>query len=226
MPEEARLPRPTLQVLSRLHRSYAGERRRLARYLHDQVAHTLVIALNSLELHEAHIQDDPAHALDLLRGAMGTVRQALEAVRALSLDLRGHEVDDGLESALTEYLRTIAAPNVQWTVQVTGHEAGLPEDVRDELYLILREAAHNTLIHASARHLEIVVETGPDSVRAVAKDDGRGFDVDRHVAGSGLAGMRERAQLLGGTTEVASRPGGGTRIAVEIPLLTEAEREG
>lgn len=225
MPEEARLPRPTLQVLSRLHRSYASERRRLARYLHDQVAHTLVIALNSLELHEAHIQDDPAHALDLLRGAMRTVRQALEAVRALSLDLRSREVHDGLESALSEYLQTVASPNVQWTVQVTGHEAGLPEDVRDELYLILREAAHNTLIHSSARNLDILVETGPDSVRAVARDDGHGFDVDRNIAGSGLAGMRERAQLLGGSTEVASKPGGGTRITVEIPLLAQAERQ-
>ena len=204
-----------------MHSSHANERRRIARYLHDQVAHTLVIALNSLELHEAHLQDDPARALDQLHDAASTVRRALDIVRALSLDLRSSNVDGGLESALTKYLRTIGASKLRWTVQVTGYEAGLPGDVRDELYLILREAAHNSLIHSSGRHLQILVEVGPDSVRAVAHDDGSGFDVDQHVSGSGLAGMLERAELLGGCTTIVSEPGAGTRITVEIPLFPD-----
>jgi signal transduction histidine kinase len=219
MAEEDRSPRPDIQVLNRLHSSHANERRRIARYLHDQIAHTLVIALNSLELHEAHLRENPALAMEQLHGAVGMVRRTLDTVRALSLDLRSSNVDGGLESALTKYLRILGAPNDRWTVQVTGYEARLPGDVRDELYLILREAAHNSLIHSSARHLRITVEVGCDAVRAVAEDDGSGFDVDQHLSGSGLAGMLERAELLGGSTTVVSAPGAGTRITVEIPLF-------
>lgn len=217
MTEDDRSPQP--DILNRLHRSYANERRRIARYLHDQVAHTLVIALTGFELHEAHVREDPVHALDQLHGAVGMVRQALETVRALSLDLRSSNVDGGLEPALTRYLKTIGTRNVRWTVQVTGCEARLAGVVRDELYLILREAAHNALIHSSARHLWIRVDIGGGSVRSVVEDDGSGFDVEAHLSASGLAGMRERAELLGGSTTVVSKPSAGTRITVEIPLF-------
>lgn len=212
---------PQLDILNRLHRSHANERRRIARYLHDQIAHTLVIALTGFELHEAHVREDPTHALDQLHGAVSMVRQALDTVRALSLDLRSSNVDGGLEPALTKYLKAVGTRNVRWTVQVTGCEARLAGDIRDELYLILREAAHNALIHSSARHLSIRVEIGDASVGSVVEDDGSGFDVEEHLSASGLAGMRERAELLGGSTTVVSEPRAGTRITVEIPLFNE-----
>jgi signal transduction histidine kinase len=218
MPDEDRSDKPVLEALNRLRNSYDSERRRIARHLHDQVAHTLVIALNSLELHEWHLEVDRKRSVTQLHRAVQAVREALDTVRALSSDLRRRDVNNGLESALSEYLRTVAPPTVHWTVTMTGYEAGLPGTVGDELYLILREAAHNSVLHAGARHLQIAVDIGSDVVHGLVNDDGKGFEVERHRAAGGLAGMRERAQLLGGELKVTSTPGVGTLVAVEIPL--------
>lgn len=213
-----RLPSATNEVVQRLRRSYANERRRIARELHDQVAHTLGVALNSLELHEIYLAKDPARAQAQLRTAVRAVRRSLEAVRTLSSDLRSRQVDEGLDAALCGYLGAVAPPTVRWTVTVTGDDSTLPAETRDELFLILREAVRNSLIHSGAHRVEIVVQIGPDAARASAYDDGRGFDARRRAAPGGLASMRERAQLLGGSIELSTAPGLGTAVHVHIPL--------
>lgn len=206
------------EVAARLRRVHASERRRVARELHDQVAHSLGVALNSLELHELYLEEDPPRAERQLRIATRAVRGALERVRGLSSDLRGREVDDGLEGALVDYLRSVAPPAVDWTVTVSGDDHRLPVELRDELYLILREAARNALIHSAAGHLTIVVDVGADAVRATVTDDGLGFDPRQHPATGGLASMRERTQLLGGSLGLSSDPGEGTVVRVQVPV--------
>ena len=200
---------------------HSSERRRVARELHDRVAHPLGVALNSLELHELYLeQENPSRAELQLRIAARAVRGALERVRGLSLDLRGREVDDGLESALADYLNMVAPPAVDWTVTVSGEApSDLPAELCDELYLILREAARNALIHAAARHLEVGIGIGVDAIRATVTDDGQGFEPRQHLATGGLASMRERAQLLGGFLTVSSRPGEGTVVHVHVPII-------
>lgn len=201
-----------------------SERRRVARELHDHVAHTLGVALNSLELHELYLDEDPQRAERQLNNATQAVRAALDRVRALSSDLRGSEVDDGLEHALAGYLHMVAPPAIAWTVTVTGDDCRLPAELREEVYLILREAARNSLIHSAARHLEIAVDIGfgPDdaAVRARVTDDGRGFDPGRHPPAGGIASMRERAELLGGSLTLSSDPGTGTAVHLHVPLTS------
>ena len=208
----------SVEVLNRLRRSHAAERRRIARTLHDQVAHSLGVALNNLEMHEMYGTNDPLRAQAQLSSAVRAVRSSLESVRALCFDLRRREVGDGLEEALTEYLRSAAPADVEWSVQVTGNDSGIPDELRDELYLTLREATRNSLIHAGPHRVEITVQIESDAVRATENDDGRGFDIDRSAPGGGLASMRERVQLLGGNLDLSSTPGVGTSVQVHIPL--------
>jgi signal transduction histidine kinase len=219
------LPRSAVDTVNRLRRAHSRERRRVARELHDQVAHSLAVALNSLELHESYLEKDPRRARQQLDNATRSVRRALERVRALSTDLRSREVDDGLERALADYLHMMAPPTVTWAVKMSGDDSALPAELRDELYLILREAARNSLIHSSARHLEVVVDIGADAVHATVSDDGRGFDPPERPSAGGLASMWERAQLLGGCVTLASRPGAGTAVQVHVPLEIAADQQ-
>lgn len=193
------------------------ERRRVARELHDKVAHSLGVALNSLELHEVYLERDPSRAQRELRIATRAVRGALRHVQDLSADLRGREVRDSLDHALRDYLRMVASPAVDWSVTVRGDERTLPPDLRDDLYLVLREAARNALIHSAARHLVVTVVVRADAVHGTVSDDGHGFDPGSHPATGGLTAMRERAESHGGSLTVSSGTGAGTVVQVHVP---------
>ncbi|MDQ3790414.1 MAG: sensor histidine kinase [Actinomycetota bacterium] len=197
--------------------SNGGERRRVARELHDKVAHSLGVALNSLELHEAYLERDPSRARRELRVARHAVRGALRHVQELSADLRGRAVLGSVDHALRDYLRMVASPAVDWSVTVRGDERTLDPDLRDDLYLILREAARNALIHSAARHLVITVAVRADAVHGTVTDDGHGFDPGSHPASGGLTAMRERAESHGGSLTVSSTTGAGTVVQVHVP---------
>ena len=199
-------------------KSHGAERRRVARELHDKVAHSLGVALNSLELHDAYLERDPSRAMRELRVAAHAVRGALQAVQDLSADLRGHATRDGIDRALRDYLRMVATPAVDWTVTVHGDKRTPSPALMDELYLILREAARNALVHAEARHLVITVDVRADDVAGTVTDDGRGFDPAAHPGTGGLTAMRERAEAHGGSLVVSSKAGAGTVVQVHVPL--------
>jgi signal transduction histidine kinase len=194
------------------------ERRHLARELHDKVAHSLGVALNSLELHDAYLDRDPPRAERELRVAALAVRGALQAVQELSADLRSDETRTGIDHALRDYLRMVAGPAVDWTVTVEGDDRLLQADLRDELYLILREAARNALVHADPRHLVIIVAVRAGGVAGTVTDDGRGFDPASRPGTGGLTAMRERAEARGGSLSVSSKTGAGTVVQVHVPI--------
>jgi signal transduction histidine kinase len=224
MPEDDRLPPPAVEIVNRLRRAYTKERRRLARDLHDQVAHALSVALNSLELHQLYLDSDPRRALAQLRTAVRAVRRSQETVRALCWDLRRREVTGGLAAALREYFAAVAPPVLDWEVAVTGDDSRLPAESCDELFLALREAVRNALIHAYPRRVEVAVRIEPDAVRATVSDDGVGFNTAWYGQTGGLASIRERAELLGGNATVSSTPGTGTTVLLLIPLADTADQ--
>ena len=96
----------------------------------------------------------------------------------------------------------------------------LPPAVEVGLYRIAQEALQNALRHAAAARVVLRLETSPDRVRLTVQDDGKGFRDEEAASTSrfGLVGMRERARLLGGSFQVESSPGAGTRITAEVPL--------
>ena len=225
MPDDDQLPPRAIEIVNQLRKALTDERRRIARDLHDHVAHALSIALNNLELHQLYRHRDPARAQAHLRSAMRAVRRSQETVGALCSNLRRRQVVGGLEAALREYLDAVAPPEMAWTVAVTGDDSRLPAETRDELFLILREAVHNALIHSSASRVEVSVRIGPGAVRATVLDDGTGFVVSQQSQTGGLASMRERAQLLGGSLGLSSVPGAGTALHVLIPLADALDEQ-
>jgi signal transduction histidine kinase len=207
-------------LLDRLHRSHVDERRRVARELHDLIAHSVAVVLQDLELFTVHRDRDPARAEAKLEAALESLRDSLDMLRAITQDLRRSAAESGLTAALRSYVES-ASFDRPTDLRVVGDEARVPPAVHGELFLVLREALRNAHAHASADAVRALVDIDSDAVRAQVSDDGRGFQPAggrEPPTGSGLASMQERVALLGGTIEVRSAPGDGTTVSVEVPL--------
>jgi signal transduction histidine kinase len=200
-------------LLNRIHRTQLDERRRIARDLHDRLGERLSVGLRQLDLQEI------AGPKDRISEAMIAREMLTEAMRRLRLvtsDLREEPVTS-LENALIHYLDSVAV-DAEVRLRVSGDEAWASPAVFDEVFLIIREAVRNTLAHGDPRLVLIDVDMAPHELRALVKDDGRGFVPDPCVSGSGLASMRERAALMGGRLAISSTPGGGTSVELIVSL--------
>jgi signal transduction histidine kinase len=208
-------------LLGKLHQSHADERRRISRELHDRVAHSIMVVFQSLELYELFRDEEPAKAEHKLEFAKAMAQEALKSARDLSRELRNSSAEEGLEVAVSDLLQTSVPQDVRSWVSVKGDESLIAPDVRDELFLVVREAIRNSTTHSGAGRITVELCISPNSVRATVQDDGRGFEFEGEAArknGAGLASMRERTSLLGGVLSVESAPGKGTRVEAFIPL--------
>lgn len=206
-----------------------AERKAVARELHDELGQRLT-ALNML-LHRSlpYFQAGEAHAL--WRQAEQEMGSLVELVRDMSVSLRPPGLDYfGLEPTLRELLTRQFRDGPGWVFEYAGLPRRLAPEIEITVFRIVQESVTNIQRHARARHVVVEVNGGAagTELELIVRDDGRGFDPARladlaHAGRSGLSGMRERAGLLGGAFEVDSRPGGGTRIVVTLPL---AAREG
>lgn len=208
-------------LLSKVHESHADERRRIGRELHDRVAHSIMVVFRSLELHEMYKAQESTKAQEKLEFAKKMAQEALKSARYLSSELRQSSAEEGLEVALSEHLRIIVPPSIDARVSTEGDESLIVPEVRDELFLVLREAVRNAVTHARARKIRIKLCTAKDKLKASVEDDGRGFDPDEAKGsgnGTGLVSMRERVALLGGALNLLSTSEDGTRVEVSVPL--------
>jgi signal transduction histidine kinase/DNA-binding NarL/FixJ family response regulator len=203
----------------------ADERTRMAREVHDAVAQGLVSILLQLRSSQDAIAGgrfgDASTALDEARTA---AEAAFEETRRSVLGLAPSPLEDrSLEEALELELAWANRTGVVEARLVTaGVATPLSRDVAHTLFRIAQEALTNALRHARARSIRVGVVYGEAGVTLLVQDDGSGFDPaglpehgDRHSLG--LAGMEGRARLLGGTLEVDSTPGWGTRVRAWIP---------
>ena len=204
-------------------RVQAHERRRIGRELHDRVAHTMGVVHQSLLLYEAYRQHDPQKAEEKLELAKRMTAEAMKDTRDLSqtLSLSEHEEEElELEAALSELLRDVVPSETESKLSVVGDEGAVSDEVREQLFLVLREAVRNTVSHSGASKVNVEVRTDEEKIVGVVEDDGRGFDrksSERAEVG-GLAYMAERASLLGGTCSIESAPGEGTRVETSFPF--------
>lgn len=207
------------RLLAKLHESHVDERRRISRELHDRVAHSMVVVFRNLELCEVY-EEDPSKIHAKLETAKRTAQEALRLVRTLSSELRHTAAEEGLEVALSDYLRLTVTSGIEARISVRGDESLITPAVRDEIFLVLREAIRNALTHSGAQSVRIELCTSEHQVRAAVEDDGDGFDPKdaSGVGGTGLISMRERTSLLRGTFSVSSSLGNGTRIEIVVPL--------
>jgi signal transduction histidine kinase/DNA-binding NarL/FixJ family response regulator len=205
----------------------AAERTRMAREVHDTIAQGLVSVL--LQLRSAHGAIDGGRAGEAI-AAIDEARTAAEAAfeetrrSVLGLapsPLEGRSLEDALELELGWVNRTGVA---DVRLVTAGTPVPLPPDLAHTLFRIAQEALTNALRHARATSVRVGVVYAPTGVTLLVQDDGAGFDRSRVATGGGgthtlgLKGMVERARLLGGTLELDSTPGWGTRVRASIPL--------
>jgi signal transduction histidine kinase len=208
--------RAAREVLGRVIAAQEVERRRLARELHDETGQALTsILLGLRRIEAAPGPEEERAALDELRRL---VVSTLTDVRRLAVELHPKALDDfGLVPALERLVSTWRAQTGLEVVVASQLGGELRGDPAVALYRIVQEALVNVVKHARAHHVSVVLTRKNAHVLAVIEDDGRGFDPEADTDGSGIAHMRERAQLLGGRFLVESRAGAGTTLVVEVP---------
>jgi signal transduction histidine kinase len=196
------------------------ERKRLARELHDSVTQTLFSIGLTAEAAAELVEADPARAREQLGRLQDLTRTAMLEMRSLIFELRPAELEtEGLAAALRKHvdvLRRLHKQEIQ--VDVTA-DRSLPPDVEKGLLRIAQEALGNALRHGGATHVELSLDVRDSRARLRVADDGCGFDPGEAATRSrrlGLTSMRERAEALGGSLEIDSKPGDGTTIEVEV----------
>lgn len=206
-------------LLTELQHAHRAERQRLARELHDRAAHGVGVALQNLELEKIYHEQDPPRARAKLVAAEQTLREALDTIRRLSAELREQVGARGLAEAVADYLRDNVPPHIRVINVVTGDGNLLPPEISEELYIIVREAIRNALLHSRTSVLRVSLNLSETLASASIEDEGIGFDVETTTAPAcGLSSMRERAALLGGVLNLNSRAEQGTSATVAIPL--------
>ena len=213
------------KLLEQLLASQEAERRRLAADLQDGLGQNLTTVLLRLKVIE-----DTAQVPAVLENAAALreiVADSLAEIRRMVRNARPPVLDDlGLAAALERQLEEVAAATgITGGVTWHGAAARLPESVETVVYRVVQEAVTNAARHAAAGRIDVSIDCQRDFVVATVEDDGRGFDVrlalrpERHPFG--LLSMRERAASLGGSIDVASGSGGGTRVRMTLPLRDE-----
>ena len=227
--EELRGANERLQGMSRrLVELQEAERRHVARELHDEIGQLLTALKMTLP---AHSHPNRAGAAGDLRKARGLVDELTSRVRELSMDLRPAMLDDlGLLPALLwHFERYSAATGVSVNFRHSEIEGRRFEpEIETAAYRIVQEALTNVARHAGVKEAVAVVSNSHKRLHLEIEDRGRGFDALDARAGersSGLAGMRERALLLGGDFAIESVVAGGTRLKATLPLFKSAQLE-
>jgi signal transduction histidine kinase len=198
------------------------ERQRLARELHDSVAQAIYsIALHAEAARRKLSAGDLAGTREYLCELQDAAQEALEEMRRLIFELRPPILEQaGLAAALQARLDAVEGrSNLETELAVEGI-GELPAPVEQELYRIAQEALNNTLKHARARRVGVVLQRIGDRVTLTLFDDGIGFDpaTAGQAGGLGLRGIAERVARLGGSVQIDSASGQGTRIRVELTL--------
>lgn len=198
----------------------AEERLRIARELHDVVSHSVTV----MNLHVSGVrrrlrpdQGDERTALETVertgREALGEMHRMLDVLRGPGGDESGSVPGLG---RLPELIEQARAGGLDARLRVTGEPRGLPPGADAAAYRIAQEAITNVIRHAAAGRLDCVVAYDADSVELTIRDDGRGAQ-PAAPGGHGLIGMRERAELYGGTLEAGRVPEGGFGVRALLP---------
>jgi signal transduction histidine kinase len=208
-----------------------AERTRIAQDLHDTLLQGFAGVTLQLKTAELALPEEPDVAVETIARVQQLARESLREARERVWDMReaglgGEDLSAALETIARQ--RT-AGSDVVVSVITTNQRRRLSRAVEDAAFRIGREAIVNSVRHASARRLEINVTFTPDRLRLEVHDDGIGFtpqdaEAARRNGHFGLSGARERAARLGGACDVRPRPGGGTIVAVDLPLVEAGAR--
>lgn len=195
------------------------ERNRLARELHDVMAHTLSGVAVELEGVRSTLRTDPDQAMHLVNHSLAAVREGLSETRRALQELRAKPLEDlGLGLAVSNLVDSVSGRlGIDVSLAVDPDLGDYSPDVQQCVYRITQEALANVENHAQASRVWVSLGRENGRLRLVVEDNGRGFDLEQ-PGGSlnyGLRGMRERAEMIGASFNVETQPGAGTRIVLE-----------
>ncbi|WP_376793630.1 ATP-binding protein [Thermogemmatispora sp.] len=227
--QRARLSAEHTRAAARL--AAIEERNRLAREIHDTLAQGLAAIALQLETADALLLSQPERAQAAIRRALALARSNLEEARRSVMDLRAaplqdHSLPDAL-ALLVKRLRAESGTRLEFRYEPSpapgpGRFPALSPHHEAGLYRIAQEALNNALRHAAAEQITLTLAVRDKMIVLQVQDDGRGFDPERardytREGHFGLAGMSERARLLGAQISIESLPGAGTSISVYLP---------
>ncbi|MBU0511321.1 MAG: sensor histidine kinase, partial [Chloroflexi bacterium] len=198
------------------------ERNRLARELHDTLAHTLSGQAVNLEAIKLMLPSEQTEAHAMLEHSLSNTRSGLAETRRALKDLRSKQLEDlGLMIAVRN-LATEAASRAEFALscQISDHLPELTPDVEQCLYRIAQETLENIVRHADAQKVTLQLKTEDRTLILTISDDGCGFDPQNvdFADKLGIQGMRERAILMSGNLEVHSHSTKGTSVQLSIPI--------
>jgi signal transduction histidine kinase len=196
------------------------ERQRLARELHDSVSQALYGIALGARTARTLLDTDPQRATEPVDYVLQLAEAGLAEMRALIFELRPESLEtEGLVAALE---KQVAATRARYGIEVSTdlcEEPSLSLVEKEVFYRIAQEALHNVVKHAHATRAELRLSWDNGSVVLEIRDDGAGFDTSQSFPGHmGLVSMQERARSLGGSFDIDSRPGSGTRVRLSLPI--------
>jgi signal transduction histidine kinase len=199
----------------------ARERNRLARDLHDTLAHSLAGLVVQLEAIDTLMQAEPDAAQSELRTAQQLAQAGLQETRQAIRDLRVSPIEDlGLERALRRMVTDFGErAGVKVDLRISEPKTIISTDTAEQIFRIAQEALHNVELHAGAQQVNVRLTQVDHSIMLGIADDGRGFD-STQIGDErfGLTGMRERAEMIGAELKIESQVGQGTQIWLTLPL--------
>lgn len=204
------------------HAAIEGEKKRVARELHDELAQSLT----ALKMDAIWMRDNlPAGTQPLaakMDGMLTILDASVAATRRIAADLRPLMLDDlGLVAAIQWLVQSFSQSTGVACELLVSEELELADPYATAVFRIVQESLANVAKHANATQASVIVERATDAIQLKVSDNGQGFAIEapRRHASLGLMGLRERAELLKGTVKIDSQTGGGTRISVSIPLF-------
>ncbi|MFI5781896.1 sensor histidine kinase [Nocardia sp. NPDC051570] len=212
-------------LLQRVREVHEQGQRRLAREIHDHIGNSVSLALRQIELYELkceRAEDDPASRH--VRLAKDAILETIQHTRELVSELRQPGVTGSLETALRGFAASLGQSGAPLQMWVRGNDKWIPGAVAEELFIMVRECLRNTYTHAGAANVVVHIDIAPHEVHAEIIDNGKGFDAQALRAagrGNGLLILQERSDLVGGTVNIDSAPGRGTRVTLWIPIAQE-----
>ena len=193
----------------------AEERARIARELHDVVAHGVSVIAVQADAAEAALADDPERAAKPLEAIRGSAHDALAEMRRM-VGVLGETHERGPQPGLAQLPALIERAEVPVTLQLEGEPVAVPASLDLTAYRIVQEALTNVRKHAGGAPTTVRIAWRPDALELSVRDHGPG--PNGHGDGHGLVGMRERVRIHGGRLSTGPVGGGGFEVLAELPL--------
>jgi signal transduction histidine kinase len=203
------------------------ERNRIARGIHDGVAQTLAGAVMKLETAERKFNRNPEETIKLIRDSMDKLRLSLREVRESIYELRPYPTERvGLSTAIKKRIEIVEGEyNIKFSFDIRGQEVPLSSMVEKELFDIFQESLQNTIKHAKATEIEVLLSYQKEHIVLKIKDNGVGFSLFQAMVKAqnnphfGILNMNDAAEKINATLQIDSKEGEGTDITLTVPKM-------